>query len=330
MSRLALLAALVTIAAVGSIALGRYPLPLGEVLAVIAARLSGGEIPATAGTVVLAVRLPRVIAAMAIGAGLSLAGASYQSLFRNPMASPALLGVSAGAGFGAALALLLHQPALVVQAAAFAGGLLAVGASVWANRMLGGRSMVTLVLCGMVMAALFQALISVVKYLADPVDILASITFWLMGSLSRISAADATTVGTVVAVCGALLFALRWRINLLALGERDAAALGLEVGRLRLVVIVCATLITAATVSVGGIIGWVGLIIPHLARMVFGLDPDRLVPGTALLGALYLLLVDDLARTAGAIEVPLGILTALVGAPVFLVLLARTQRGQWS
>jgi len=330
MTRLVLLAVLVVVAAVGSIALGRYPLPLGEVLAVIAARLSGGEIPATAGTVVLSVRLPRVVAAMAIGAGLSLAGASYQSLFRNPMASPALLGVSAGAGFGAALALLLHQPSLVVQAAAFAGGLLAVGASVWANRVLGGRSMVTLVLCGMVMAALFQALISVVKYLADPVDILASITFWLMGSLSRISAADASTVGTVVAVCGALLFALRWRINLLSLGEHDAAALGVEVGRLRLVVIVCATLITAATVSVGGIIGWVGLIIPHLARMVFGLDPDRLVPGTALLGALYLLLVDDLARTAGAIEVPLGILTALVGAPVFLALLARTQRGHWS
>lgn len=330
MLRLVALAALLAAVALGSVALGRYPLPVGEVLAVLAAPLSGIEAPGTATTVVMSVRLPRVVAAMAVGAGLALAGSAYQTLFRNPMASPALLGVSAGAGFGAALALLLRQPALVVQVAAFAGGLAAVGAAIWANRMLGGRSMVTLVLCGMVMAALFQALISVVKYLADPVDILASITFWLMGSLAKVSPADSAGVAAVVLACGGLLFVLRWRINLLALGEQDAAALGVEVGRLRLAVIVCATLITAATVSIGGIIGWVGLIIPHLARMVFGLDPDRLVPGTALLGALYLLVVDDIARTASAIEVPLGILTALMGAPVFLTLLARTQRRQWS
>lgn len=330
MLRLTMLTGLLVAVALGSIALGRYPVPPDEVLAVIAAHLSGAEMPGAATTVVMSVRLPRVMAAIAVGAGLALAGSAYQTLFRNPMASPALLGVSAGAGFGAALALLLRQPALVVQAAAFAGGMVAVMAAIWANRLLGGRSMVTLVLCGMVMAALFQALISVVKYLADPVDILASITFWLMGSLAKVSAADAASVAAVVLACGGLLFALRWRINLLALGEQDAAALGVEVGRLRLAVIVCATLITAATVSIGGIIGWVGLIIPHLARMVFGLDPDRLMPGTALLGALYLLVVDDIARTAAAIEVPLGILTALVGAPVFLTLLAKTQRRQWS
>lgn len=330
MGRLVALALALAVAALVSIALGRYPLPPDAVFGVLAAKLFGAAVPATAGTIILAVRLPRVAAAMAVGAGLAMAGAGYQALFRNPMASPALLGVSAGAGFGASLALLLHLPPVAVQAAAFAGGLAAVAAAIWANRLVGGRSMVTLVLCGMVMAALFQALIAMVKYVADPVEVLASITFWLMGSLARVSVADAVLVGGAVAAGSGVLFALRWQIHLLALGEQEAAALGVEVGRLRLVVIVCATLITAATVSIGGIIGWVGLIIPHLARMLFGLDPGRLVPATALLGALYLLLVDDLARTAATIEVPLGILTALVGAPVFLVLLARIHRGQWA
>jgi len=330
MGRIATLAALLMVTALTSIALGHYPLPFGTVLDVLSAKIFGGDVQRTAETVVMMVRLPRVIAAISVGAGLATAGAAYQALFCNPMASPALLGVSAGAGFGAAVALLLRQPPFIVQMAAFAGGLVAVGASIWANRMLGGRSVVTLVLCGMVMAALFQALISVVKYVADPVDVLASITFWLMGSLSKISPADAMAVGLPVLLCGAILFALRWQIHLLALGEDQAIALGVEIGRLRVVVIACATLIAAATVSVGGIIGWVGLIIPHLARMLVGLDPDRLFPATALLGALYLLVVDDLARSAGTVEVPLGILTALIGAPFFLVLLIRTRKALWS
>lgn len=329
---LAGLTALLLLLMAFSLTLGRYPVALESVIQIVLhiGRLDATQQSATAETVVLMVRLPRIVAAIMIGAGLSLSGLAYQTIFRNPMASPALLGVSAGAGFGAAIALLLRLPSLFVQAAGFCGGLAAVSIALGANRAIGGRSIVTLVLCGMVVSALFQALISIVKYVADPVEVLATITFWLLGGLARVNGSDAMLLSCSTLICGLILYLNRWRTGLLALGEEEAASLGVDVARMRALVIICATLMSAATVCVAGIIGWVGLLIPHLARGAFGMEPGRLTVATALLGAIFLLAVDDLARTMSVIEIPLGVLTALIGASFFLIFLLRAREGHWT
>lgn len=315
-----------------SLAVGRFPIPLLEVAHVLLSRLTGhpSGAGATVATVLLLVRLPRVWAAMLIGAGLSLAGASYQTVFRNPIVSPSLLGVSSGAGFGAAVALLLHGPAISVQAAAFAGGLIAVTVSILVHRLLGGRSLVTLVLCGLVVAAFFESLVALVKTFADPLEVLPDITFWFLGSLEKVTAADARWATLPILLCAAGIYVLRWRSTALALGDEEALSLGIAVGRERLIVIALATLMVAVAVSLAGVIGWVGLIVPHLARMLFGLSPGRLYPATAMLGATFLLLVDDVARSASATELPLGVLTAMIGAPLFLLLLARIRSSVWT
>jgi iron complex transport system permease protein len=315
-----------------SLMLGRYPLSFDHLVALLAkaGRHAKGDAPTTEETIVYMVRLPRIVAAIMVGAGLSLAGSAYQTIFRNPIASPSLLGVSAGAGFGASLALLMRGSAVEIEIAAFIGGLCAVALSFTANRLIGGRSVVTLILCGMVMSALFQALISMVKFVADPVEVLASIAFWLLGGLSKINSQDAVAVSAPVICCAAILYAFRWRISVLALGETEAASLGVDVARLRLLVIICATLMSAATVCVAGIIGWVGLLVPPMARAAFGLAPGRLMLGSALGGAFFVLFVDDVARAAFVVEIPLGVLTALIGAPFFLFLLMRTRSDRWS
>ncbi|UZX14076.1 iron ABC transporter permease (plasmid) [Methylocystis sp. MJC1] len=317
--------------AVGSLALGRYPLPVATVIEVLGRKLVpwNSQPPAIAETIVLQVRFPRVIAAVMVGAGLSVAGSAYQTIFRNPMASPALLGVSAGAGFGASLAMLLRQPLIIVEASAFVGGFIAVLIAYAAHRAIRGASIVTLVLCGMVTSALFQALISIVKYVADPVEILASITFWLMGGLSKIGVQEAIAVSIPVLAGSVILFALRWRLSLLSLGDAEAASLGVDVKKLRFTVIVCATIMSGATVCVAGIVGWVGLLVPHMARSVFGLKPGKLLMSTFLMGGLFVLGVDDLARSGFEAEIPLGVLTALIGAPFFLFLFIRFGQRNW-
>lgn len=327
-----LLSMLLLALVIGSLAFGRYPLPISTVIEALGQSLFGTVADASpmAETIVLKVRLPRVIAAVMVGAGLSVAGSAYQTIFRNPMASPALLGVSAGAGFGASLAMLLRQPFIIIEIAAFAGGYVAVLIAYGAHKAIAGGSTVTLVLCGMVTSALFQALISMVKYLADPVEILASITFWLMGGLSRAGADEAIAVSFTTVLGASLLFSLRWRISLLALGDAEAASLGIDVRKLRFLVIMCATMMSAATVCVAGIVGWVGLLVPHMARATVGLEPGRLMATTFLMGAFFVLAVDDIARCASAIEIPLGILTALIGAPFFLFLLMRSGRRTWT
>lgn len=327
-----LLSTLLLALVVGSLAFGRYPLPITTVVEALGRRLFGNvaDMPPLVDTIVLKVRLPRVITAVMVGAGLSVAGSAYQTVFRNPMASPALLGVSAGAGFGASLAMLFRQPFVVVELAAFAGGYVAVLIAYGAHKAINGGSIVTLVLCGMVTSALFQALISMVKYLADPVEILASITFWLMGGLSKVSADEAIAVSVTSLLGAALLFRLRWPISILALGDAEAASLGVDVKRMRFIVIMCATMMSAATVCVAGIVGWVGLLVPHMARASFGLEPGKLLIATSLMGASFVLAVDDIARCASAIEIPLGILTALIGAPLFLFLLMRSGRRIWA
>ncbi|TXM64997.1 iron ABC transporter permease [Methylobacterium sp. WL120] len=314
-----------------ALAAGRFPVPVADVFAILAAKLFGtapGD--ATAQVVVLQVRLPRVAAALVVGAALSSAGATYQGLFRNPLVSPDILGVSAGAGLGAVLGIYLALPVLAIQAMAFAGGLGAV-AIVYAVGALVRRHdpVLTLVLAGVAVGAVLGSAISLLKVLADPYNQLPAITYWLLGSLSSVTLGDVFAILPAVGLGLLPLVLLRWRMNLMSLGEEEARALGVETRWLRPLLVAAATLVTAAAVSATGVIGWIGLIVPHLARGLVGPDFRRLLPASALLGAGYLVAVDLAARTIAPIEVPLGILTALAGAPFFLWLLAAGKRG-WS
>ncbi|WP_343714863.1 iron ABC transporter permease [Inquilinus sp.] len=312
-----------------SFLVGRYPVPPLTVIRVIAAQLLPvtPDWPAVVGSVLLDVRLPRVVAAMLVGGGLAMSGACYQGVFRNPLVSPFTLGVSAGAGFGAAIAILLFQQRYAVQLCAFAFGLAAVGLCFCMGRMYRAGSTLVLVLAGVIVGSLFTALLSLLKYVADPNSKLPVIEFWLLGSLSSVSMADIAAVAAVAVPSAAILLLLRWRITLLAMGDEQARILGVEAGRLRAVVVLLATLIAASTVAISGIIGWVGLVIPHFARILVGPDFRRLLPATLSLGACYLLVIDDIARSVTAAEIPLGILTALVGAPAFMLLLRRGSLG---
>ena len=328
---LLLLAALVALLFVASFLLGRYAMRPSQVVSILAAQFLRlpHDWPQTMETVVLNIRLPRILAAILVGGALSVAGATCQAIFRNPLVSPAILGVSAGAGFGAALGMLCSLPWLGIQAAAFCFGLLAVACSLYIGRLFAAGSLIVLVLAGMVVSAIFQALISMAKYLADPIDKLPSISFWMMGGLAKVGNHEVRIV--VVPICLALLalFLIRWQINVLAVGEGEAMSLGVDCRRIRIAAILCSTLLTAAAVSISGMVGWVGLLVPHMARMLVGPNFHRLLPVSFLLGGGYLLLVDDLGRSLFSAEVPLGILTALIGAPFFIFLLAKTGRG-WS
>jgi iron complex transport system permease protein len=304
---------------------GPYPISLADALRAVWSRLTG-DIPesgATLDTILFFVRLPRVVAAMLVGGALAAAGAAYQGLFRNPLVSPDILGVSAGAGLGAVLGIFLSLPVVGIQLLAFVVGLGTVGLVLLIAASVRGREPVlVLVLAGVVVGALAGS-----KVLADPYDQLPAITFWLLGSLASIKLEDLTTTVPIAALGLVPLALLRWRINVLSLGDEEARALGINAARLRIVVIAAATLMTASVVAIAGIIGWVGLIMPHMARMVVGPNFERLLPAAMILGAGYLLLVDTLARTMAAVETPIGILTAFVGAPVFLWLLARGRTG---
>ena len=321
------LVVLVAAGAFVALLIGPYPLNFVEALTIITGSFGDTETTSQAKTVLLSIRLPRIVASLCVGAALAAAGACYQTLFRNPLVSPDILGVSAGAGLGAVLGIFLSLPVLAIQFMGFAGGLFAVSlvAFVAASIRTGDRVLI-LVLAGVVVGALTGAATSLLKVLADPYDQLPAITFWLLGSLAGVKTEDILPTVPVVLVGFVPLILLRWRINVLALGDEEAQALGIEVKQLRLIVIVCATLITASMVAVAGVVGWVGLIIPHIARMIVGPGFGLLLPVSALLGAGYMLAVDTLARTISGAEVPLGILTAVVGAPFFLWLLARGRR----
>jgi iron complex transport system permease protein len=309
---------------------GPYPLSPADALRAILDRVSG-EVPAsgsTLDTVLFFVRLPRIGAAMLVGGALAAAGAAYQGLFRNPLVSPDILGVSGGAGLGAVLGIFLSLPVVGIQLLAFLVGLGTVGLVLLIAASVRGREPVlVLVLAGVVVGALAGSAISLLKVLADPYDQLPAITFWLLGSLAAVKLEDLTATVPIAALGLVPLALLRWRINVLSLGDEEARALGINAVRLRIVVIAAATLMTASVVAIAGIIGWVGLIMPHMARMIVGPNFDRLLPAAMILGAGYLLLVDTLARTIAAVETPIGILTAFVGAPAFLWLLARGRTG---
>jgi iron complex transport system permease protein len=304
-------------------AVGRYPVSLSELFSVV----SGQPVAANVETVVLQVRGPRVLAALLIGAALAAAGSAYQGMFRNPLVSPDILGVSTGAALGAVFAIFLSQNILMTQAFAFGGGLAAVGMVYGVgSRLRGHDPLLALVLTGVVIGTLLGSAIALLKYLADPYNQLPAITFWLLGSLASIAPKD-LLVAAPLALAGLVpMLLLRWRMNLLALPDDEARALGVDTRRLRMLVVACATLMTASVVAISGIIGWVGLLIPHAARLLVGPDFGRLLPLAMLMGAAFMLAVDTLCRTLAPIEVPPGVLTALIGTPFFLWLFALARR----
>jgi iron complex transport system permease protein len=268
-----------------------------------------------------------VAAALAVGAALAAAGAAYQGLFKNPLVSPDILGVSAGCALGAGLAVLWSLPIVAIQALAFAGGLIAVGAVVLIGAWVRGRDpLLTLILAGVVVGSLFGAGIALVKYVADPYNQLPAITFWLLGSFAGVLPGDLAATLVPIAIGLVPLALLRWRLDVLSLSEDEARSLGVDVGRVRLVVIVSATLVTASAVALAGTIGWVGLVIPHATRMLVGAPFARVLPLCLVLGAGFMLAVDTLCRNAFATEIPPGVVTAFIGTPVFIALLAASFR----
>jgi iron complex transport system permease protein len=308
---------------------GRFPVSPGEVWRALWSAVTGGEsgLARNVESVILQVRAPRLVAALAVGAALAAAGAAYQNLFKNPLVSPDILGVSAGCALGAGLAILFALPIVAIQGLAFVGGIAAVALVVAVGTWVGRRDpILTLILAGVVVGSLFGAGIALVKYVADPYNQLPAITFWLLGSFGGALPADLAVALPVVALGLVPLVLLRWRIDLLALSEDEARSLGLDVTRLRFVVIACATLVTASAVAIAGVIGWVGLVIPHAARLLVGASFARVMPLSLVLGAAFMLAVDTLCRTVAATEIPPGVATAFVGTPVFIALLAATFR----
>ena len=316
-----------------SFLIGRYPVSAGQTLRLLLDRLVRGVsfgrwslVPtwsAQEASTIIQIRLPRICAAALIGAVLSAAGASYQAMFRNPMVSPDLLGASTGACFGAALAILLGLGYAVTTASSFLFGLIAVGLTYLVGRLSRIRSQLAMVLAGVMVSSLFSAGTSFIKLVADTDEQLPAITYWLMGALTSVRLDDLHFAMVPILLGLVPLFFLRWRLNLLTISEAEARSMGVNTKLLRLAVIVCATLATAASVSISGMIGWVGLVIPHICRLLVGQDTKKLLPASMLLGASFLMLVDDLARCLTTSEIPLGILTAFVGAPMFLYLIIK-------
>ncbi len=303
-------------------AVGRYPISPADLWGVLT-----GDAPARIQSVVFQVRGPRVMSAIVVGAALAAAGSAYQGMFRNPLVSPDILGVSTGAALGAAVAIFFSVNTLVVQLCAFAGGLAAVGMVYRiGSRLRRHDPLLALVLTGVVIGTLLGSAIALLKYLADPYNQLPAITYWLLGSLASVAPHDLMAAAALTLLGLAPMLLLRWRINVLALPDDEARSLGVDTARLRTLVIAAATLVTAAAVAISGIIGWVGLLIPHAARLLIGPDFGRLLPLAMLLGAVFLLAVDTLSRTLSSVEVPPGVLTALIGTPFFLWLFALARR----
>ncbi|MGB0129612.1 MAG: iron ABC transporter permease [Rhodocyclaceae bacterium] len=327
-----LLAPLAAVVAAGvALSIGRYPLPLGEGVRFALAAVGFADMaPERYGllyNVIVEIRLPRVLAAMLVGASLSVSGAAYQAVFRNPLVSPGLLGVLAGASAGAALGIILGGSWALVQLCAFLAGLAAVAIGVGIAQLFGRGSVVLLILGGILSGALFTSLLSIVKYVADPYNQLPAIVYWLMGSLGQVGLPDmgwaaVPMLGGIVVLC-----LLGRALDALAMGDDEARALGVPASAVRLATIATATLISALTVSIAGMIGWIGLIVPHVARLLVGPGNARLLPAAASLGAAFLLFADGLARNLFPAEVPIGIVTELLGIPVFLLVLHRVRRG---
>ena len=327
---IAVLAALVVVLAGVSLLLGRYPITPADAAAMLANKVAPGLVEQTwtnqQASIFFNVRLPRIALALLVGCCLAAAGASFQGTFQNPLVSPDLLGASQGAALGAAIAILMGLSSINISIWAFVFSLITVALVVFISSRARGNPITVVILAGVMVSSLFSAGVSYAKLVSDPNDTLPAITYWLMGSLTGAKMADIQLVGIPMAVGLAVLFALRWRINILTMGDDEAATMGVNARLVRLLVMVAATLVTASSVAVSGMIGWVGLVIPHLCRMLVGCDYRKLLPASMVMGAGFLLLVDDIARVATAMEIPIGILTAFVGAPFFLYLITKGRK----
>jgi len=326
---IALLAVILVLVAVASLGVGRYDIPFARVVQILLAPISQPDVPVTPteANVVFTVRMPRILLALLAGAGLALSGATMQGVFRNPLVGPQVMGVSSGAAFGGVLAILFSFPRYGLLGSSFIFGLSALVMVYALNGIVARRNILALVLAGVVVTGFFGALVSLVQYLADTEDKLPAMVFWLLGSFATANWEKFGLIAAPIVVCSLLLLGLRWRINLLSIGDEDARALGVNVEPLRWLTLILVSCIVAAQVAVSGIIGWVGLVVPHMARMLVGPDHRVMMPASLIIGALYLLIIDTVARTATATEIPLGILTALIGTPVFALVLRQTQRG---
>lgn len=322
---LAACGSVVIVLLVVSLCSGRYHVPVREVLGILLQPLTGQEATwsLNAYNVVVNSRLPRALTAILVGAALALSGASYQGVFQNPLVSPDILGVSYGACVGAAISILLYLNTWQTQVFAFIGGLVAVFITVSIPKLMHRRSNIVMVLSGVIVGGFMSSVLGLLKYVADPDTQLAEITYWQLGSIAKVNYSVLSYAVPAMVVAGAVVIAMRWRINLLSLGEDEARSLGVNLKVERGVIIVASTVLTACAVSLSGTIGWVGLIIPHVARRIVGEDNKRLIPTVALVAAAFMLLVDLIARCLTGFEIPLGILTGLVGAPIFGYILVK-------
>jgi len=326
---------LLAIVALVSLGLGKYPVSPKEILAFLGQSWFGAswftdDRMEVLKNVLWNIRFPRIIAAALVGSALSVSGAAYQAMFVNPLVSPQMLGVLFGASFGAALGMVLLKSWYAIQVAAFAGGLAAVGISVLIAMSWRINSTIMLVLGGIISGALFSSLLELVKYTADPYNQLPAITYWLMGSLSQIDRETAFRAAIPICLGIAVLIFMGRQLNVISMGDEEARALGLNVNRIRLIVIVCATVISAMTVVIAGSIQWIGLIIPHITRMITGPNNERLIPAAALVGAIYLIVVDDICRLLLTFELPIGIVTSLLGIPCFAFVIRNARKGGWN
>ena len=311
-----------------SLTVGRYPITLSMLIDYL---IEGKSANSNLSLVLFDIRVPRIIAALVTGGALALAGASYQAIFRNPMVSPDILGVSSGAGFGASLGIFLSLPMWGIQLTAFIFGLVAVAIAFSIAKVVNRKyePILMLVLSGIITSAIFNALISLIKYVADTDNQLPEITFWLIGSLSSIDIGELKYVIPVVIAGSIPLLLLSWKMNILSFGDEEARSMGINTNRIRITIVVCASLITASVVCISGLIGWIGLIIPHFARFLVGPNHRIMMPTAMLLGAAFLLITDDISRSATTIEIPLSIIISLIGAPFFLFFLANSSRKSW-
>lgn len=320
---------LVVASMVISLFIGRYPISVSDLWLAIKSLfgLNIAEINSTA-LVLFSIRLPRILAAFLIGGTLSVTGAAYQGMFRNPMVSPSILGVSAGAGFGAALAIILGLGTAMRQSFSFGFGIVAVFMVYFISTVTGKKydRTLTLILGGMIVATVFTALISILKYVADPDNTLPSIVYWLMGGLSDIEFKHVHFISIISIIGVALLSFSGWKLDILSFGDEEAKTMGIRVERLRVLIIVIATLMTSAAVSISGIIGWVGLLIPHITRMITGHKNTKMLPASFFIGGIFLLIVDNFSRSIASMEIPLGITTSFMGAPFFLYILMKTSK----
>ncbi len=315
----------IIVTSIFAMGMGRFTMSVTEIFATIfPGTLPDVEVSDAMYSTIFNIRLPRVLLALIAGAGLSVAGASFQGVFSNPLATPDTLGVATGASFGAVLGILFGMDMILVQVMALVAGVAAAGLVFSISKIRGVSSIIMIVLAGMVVAALFQSMVSLIKFTADPQDTLPAITFWLMGSLTG-TTFETLIVSAPFIIAGVVaIYILRWRLNAMSLHEDEAKSLGINVKRVRIIIILASTMVTAAVVSVCGLIGWVGLLVPHVSRMIFGNDNRAVIPASIGIGALFMLVIDTIARSATASEIPVSILTAVIGAPFFIILLRRT------